>query len=156
MEKNNVNDNIFEKDVDYVTLARKNILKLVKRDKSNEPIKTREGNYQFDLTTSKIRKILSMVNEIYNDAIFCEDDKLTDTLNDKLLSMKIRLVYECGREKTVKDFEKATYLLKYLDCVKGSKSRFLIFAQYLEALVAYHKFLLKIKHILHLVINHHY
>ena len=75
----------------------------------------RKGN--ITLTTSKIRNILAMVSEIYNE-----------------------VVHESGRETSVKDFVQKAKILEELKKVKDSKSQFLLFCRYMEALVAYRKF----------------
>ena len=48
-------------------------------------------------TTSKIRNILAMVSEIYNDVITEQDDLLSPELQSRIEYLKVRLVYECGR-----------------------------------------------------------
>ena len=79
----------------------------------------RKGN--ITLTTSKIRNILAMVSEIYQ-------------------YLRLRIVYESGRETSVKDFVQKAKILEELKKVKDSKSQFLLFCRYMEALVAYRKF----------------
>lgn len=49
-------------------------------------------------------------------------------------------MYESGRETSVKDFVQKAKILEELKKVKDSKSQFLLFCRYMEALVAYRKF----------------
>ena len=46
------------------------------------PDKYDPSKLRFELTTSKIRNLLTLVNQIYNDAVLCEGD----VLDDKYLS----------------------------------------------------------------------
>ena len=56
------------------------------------------GSRQKDLvTTSKIRSILSMVSEIYNNVRLERDPKLNENLKERLQYLKMRMVYEAGR-----------------------------------------------------------
>lgn len=97
-----------------------------------------------NLTTSKIRNILSMVSEIYNSELCNNQDELsTDSVN-KLQHMRIRLVYEAGRDndkdKVIKAFIEQAKILEYVKDIGKSREKFMKFAQYMEALVAYHRY----------------
>ena len=54
--------------------------------------------------------------------------------------LKVRIIYEAGREESVKYFIDESFLLKVIDSIKGSRSQYMLFSRYLEALVAYRKF----------------
>ena len=100
------------------------------------------GSRQKDLvTTSKIRSILSMVSEIYNNVRLERDPKLNENLKERLQYLKMRRVYEAGREPSVKTFIEEARLMKVLDEVGDSRERLITFCHYMEALVAYRKFL---------------
>ena len=100
------------------------------------------GSRQKDLvTTSKIRSILSMVSEIYNNVRLERDPKLNENLKERLQYLKMRMVYEAGREPSVKTFIEEARLMKVLDEVGDSRERLFTFCHYMEALVAYRKFL---------------
>ena len=92
------------------------------------------------LTTTKLRKILSMVSEIYSDAGRMREEKLDSEMKSRLQYLKLHIVYEEGREPTVKDFVKKSELIGALDEVEDSKSKLIVFCHYVEALVAYRKF----------------
>lgn len=91
------------------------------------------------MTTSKLRNILSMVSDIYNAETRRDEAALLESSKQSLQLMRVRLLYECGRDPDVKSFVEKTQLISYL---KGIKDRadFITYAHYLEALVAYHRF----------------
>ncbi|TYQ18236.1 UNVERIFIED_CONTAM: CRISPR-associated protein Csm1 [Acetivibrio alkalicellulosi] len=105
----------------------------------------RNGRMTFGkLTTSKIRNILSLVNEIYNKVIF-SDEKLDERIQNEIMYMKVRLIYEAGREhekeKPVGEFAKKSDIITAIDFIGDDKRKFIRYSRYLEALVAYFKFL---------------
>lgn len=115
----------------YVDLAEKVIVKDLERDK--------RGNFR--LTNSKIRNLLSLVNNLYTD-VACtggSDEKLSETIEGKIQYIRLRFVYEAGREKSVKDFVEKADIIKHLQRIE-TRSDLLLFCRYMEALVAYHKF----------------
>jgi CRISPR type III-A-associated protein Csm2 len=123
--------------VDYVSLAEEEIIKL--------GVKKSNGQYDFGaLTTSKIRNILSMVNDILKEVQISQESTLPPEIINKLKHLKVRLVYEAGRdaswEKNIKRFITDTGLLYAIDEINGNKNKFLRFANYLESLVAYHRY----------------
>ncbi|TEB14037.1 hypothetical protein Psfp_03238 [Pelotomaculum sp. FP] len=92
-------------------------------------------------TTSKIRNILAQVSEIYNDVIAGHDDVLSPDMQSRIEYLKVRLVYECGREPyVVKPFVDKAGLLELLNNIGDSRDDFIKFSRYMEALVAYHRF----------------
>lgn len=92
-------------------------------------------------STSKIRNILGMVSDIYNDVLMEKGEKLTPEMHSRVEYMKVRLVYECGREReTVKPFVDRAGLLELIGDIGDSREKFVDFARYMEALVAYHRF----------------
>ena len=52
----------------------------------------------------------------------------------------MKLIYQSGREPKVKYFIEKAEIMKEIEAIQGSKKRFLEFSNYMEALVAYHKF----------------
>ena len=115
----------------YVDLAEKVIVKYLERDK--------RGNFR--LTNSKIRNLLSLVNNLYTDVARTggSDEKLSETIEGKIQYIRLRFVYEAGREKSVKDFVEKADIIKHLQRIE-TRSDLLLFCRYMEALVAYHKF----------------
>ena len=120
--------------MDYVARAEKVI----------NSIKDNRGNIR--VTTTQLRKFLAIANLIDNEVKLCElrdeikNDKLPDKIVNEILSMKVKLVYQAGREPNVKYFVDKSGLLKDIDNINGRASKFKDFFNYLEALTAYHKF----------------
>lgn len=93
------------------------------------------------LTTSKIRKLLAILSEIYTDARHDGKKELSDEIKSRIQYFKMRFVYEAGREKTVKAFWEAAQIEKQIDKIGNNKKELILFCHYMEALVAYRKFL---------------
>ena len=92
------------------------------------------------VTTSKIRNLLSLVTDIYNDESIRTEDKLKPDSVVKLNLMRVRVAYECGRDDTVKSFVAQTNLLEYLKGISTDRADLIRFAHYMEALVAFHSY----------------
>jgi CRISPR-associated protein Csm2 len=109
-----------------------------------ESLKNERG--KISLTTSQIRKFLAGVNAIKNKLQIYEADGLIqgDSLHEDILgdiqALKVKLIYQCGREPVVKSFVDKAGLLREIDAIKTSVCKFRDFACYIEAIVAYHKF----------------
>lgn len=92
------------------------------------------------VTTSKIRNLLSMVSDIYNDVLNEKNQTLSSAFIGRINYMKIRFYYEAGREPLVKEFLLKAKVLDIIDRIGNSRKNFLLFSQYMEALVAFRKF----------------
>ncbi len=92
------------------------------------------------LSTSQIRNLLSMSADIYNMVMDCNGDAMTEDILSKIQYLKIRMVYESGRTPAVKRFIDIADLLKIIDEIGKSKKNYILYAKYMEALVAYHRF----------------
>lgn len=104
-------------------------------------LKDSMGNNYRNFTTSKIRNILTLISEIYNDVVSDYSQALNPDLRSRIEYLKVRLVYECGREPyIVKPFVEKSGLIAMIDGIGDSRERFIGFARYMEALVAYHRF----------------
>jgi CRISPR-associated protein Csm2 len=92
-------------------------------------------------TTSKIRNILTQVNDIFNDVNNDRSEKLQPGIQSRIEHLKVRLVYECGREPyVIKPFVEKAGLLRLINEIGDNSQNFIDFARYMEALVAYHRF----------------
>jgi CRISPR-associated protein, csm2 family len=118
----------------YLEKAEK-VIDILSKDK-----KTGKTLYAPKITTTKLRKILSMVSEIYSDASRMREEKLDSEMKSRLKYLKLHIVYEEGREPVVKEFVEESKLIGALDEVEDSKSNLIVFCHYVEALVAYRKF----------------
>jgi len=106
-----------------------------------QELKRSMGRDYQNFTTSKIRNVLAKVSEIYNDVRAENDEVLSLDLQSRIEYLKVRLVYECGREPwVVKPFVVKAKLLDLLNSIGDSRQNFIEFARYMEALVAYHRF----------------
>ena len=102
------------------------------------------------VTTSKIRNLLSLVTDIYNDESIRTEDKLKPDSVVKLNLMRVRVAYEYGRDKgesvgkdkvyPMKDFISQAHLLEYLKGISTDRADLIRFAHYMEALVAFHRY----------------
>ena len=92
------------------------------------------------VTTSKIRNILSMAADIYDKVLQNTEELLSDEIVSRIEYLRVRVIYECGREPKVKDFVNSANLLDYIKMIGNDKKKYILFYHYLEALVAFHKF----------------
>ena len=131
MDRNVQENEITEKN--YVKKAEAVIKNLKnKKDKTGKTVQM--------VTTSKIRNLLAMTADIYNDVISQSEMKLTEEQQSRIEYLKIRIIYESGRESTVKDLVKESGMLRIIDNIGDEKKNFLLFSKYMEALVAFRKF----------------
>ena len=117
----------------YVDLAEKAIKGLLEDKDKKKNVKI--------VTTSKIRNLLAMISDIYNDVVGTNSEILTDEVVGRINYLKIRFLYEAGRDPSVKNLVEKAEIRKHLDDIKESKRQFILFSRYMEALVAYRKYL---------------
>lgn len=96
-----------------------------------------------ELTTSAIRNILSETSAIY-DTVRAQG---VEAARIRLSYLKVKLVYQSGRNAAVKRFVKASKLIEALDTIEDKyykssreKEKIILFCRYMEALVAYFKY----------------
>lgn len=117
----------------YVAKAESVILKLSKQvDK--------QGKVVAMVTNSKIRNLLSMSADIYNQVLDCKEDKLPQELNGRIEYLRVRYIYEAGREPRVKDLVIQGELLEIMKEIQSSKKNYILYYHYMEALVAFKRF----------------
>lgn len=108
------------------------------------------------ITTSKIRGLLTQVNELYNDIVLEADEQLDEKYVKAIQHLKVKMVYDAGRDRQlntsrrdqdtpyrdgrIKYFFEKTGLLEEVSNIGNSREKFLDYCKYFEALVAYHKF----------------
>lgn len=117
----------------YVAKAEGVILKLSKQV-------NKQGKVVAMVTNSKIRNLLSMSADIYNQVLDCKDDKLPQELNGRIEYLRVRYIYEAGREPKVKDLVIQGELLEIMKEIQGSKKNYILYYHYMEALVAFKRF----------------
>ena len=125
---------------DYVNKAEDVIKELIDEAKKT----TRKRNYEDDiLTTSQLRKQLSMTAELFSRAENEVSDTLSQELLDKIEYLRVQFVYQAGREQLVKKFIEKAGILQILKSINGSREDFLTYCRYMEALVAFRKYHVK-------------
>lgn len=120
----------------YVEKAEKAIVEL--KNKKNP----KTGKSVKMVTTSKIRNLLAMTADIYNEVLNSQEEQLSTEVCGRIDYLKVRFVYEVGRDKEekVKAFVEKAEILQCINEIKGSRKNFILFSRYMEALVAYHKY----------------
>ena len=92
-------------------------------------------------TTTRLRNLLSLSSDIYNMVIHQNGDKLTEEIKSKIEYLRVRFIYEAGRDENgIKRLVENANLLGVLKNIKGSKKNYILFNRYLEALVAFHRY----------------
>lgn len=119
---------VFLTDDNYVDKA-ENVINSLKR------IRKKNNSDTFFLTTSKIRKLLSLTSTLYDESRVCE----YDDLKDKIAYLKVQYIYQAGKEPSVKDLVIKGEIIEALNEIKDRES-LQRFCRYMEALVAYFKF----------------
>ena len=75
-----------------------------------------------------------------NGNMISKEEKLNDEICGRIEYLRIRFIYECGREPKVKAFVKQAEILEILKEINKSKQNYLLFSRYMEALIAFHKY----------------
>lgn len=105
----------------------------------------KDGKGNIRLTTSKIRKILSIIGVLRNKINIFKlhhygEKNLSEELVREVKFLGVTLAYESGRDIVVKDFVEKTKLSTKVNDVGSSIEKFDELCKYVEALVAYHKY----------------
>lgn len=120
-------------ETNYVDKAEKAIKELSsKTNKNGKPIPI--------VTTSKIRNLLAMVSDIYNDVNNNKEEKLSNDIVGRIGYMKLRFYYEAGRESSVKSLLETAKVFDIIGEIGNSRSNYILFSRYMEALVAFRKY----------------
>lgn len=93
-----------------------------------------------NITTSKLRNWFSIANDIYNVESRSSEITMKPESCTKLLNLRVRIVYDAGKDFKIKDFVNNANLLSYIKGIGNSREQMIRFAHYMEALVAYHKY----------------
>ena len=88
----------------------------------------------------QLRNLLAMTADIYNQILIYPSEKLDDELVGRIEYLRVRVMYECGREPKVKEFVKKAEIIDILKEINTSKKNYLLFSRYMEALIAFHKY----------------
>ena len=98
-----------------------------------------------ELKTNQIRKFLAAVNKLSNKiSIYKAQNPKKDILPDdicvQIRFLKVKAAYQMGRERTVNEFMNKAGIPAKIDAIGNSIHAYEEFANYMEALVAYHKY----------------
>jgi CRISPR-associated protein Csm2 len=116
----------------YVDLAEKAI-------KSLDNEKNDRGRPIRVVTTSQIRNLLAMTADIYNEVMLLRQEQLDEELKGKISYLRVRCLYEAGRDESVKAFVQNSSLLEILPTIVTKKD-YILFNHYMESLIAWHKY----------------
>ncbi len=116
----------------YVDLAEKAI-------KSLDNEKNDRGRPIRVVTTSQIRNLLAMTADIYNEVMLLRQEQLDEELKGKISYLRVRCLYEAGRDESVKAFVQNSSLLEILPTIITKKD-YILFNHYMESLIAWHKY----------------
>ena len=120
----------------YVNLAEKVINEL---SRSKKIVRGREQHIKL-ITNSKIRNLLAIMMDIKNDILESGTETLTPELAGRIQYLKVRMIYEAGRDESVKEFLRISQLIGCVDKSGTSRKNYLLITRYMEALVAFRKF----------------
>ena len=103
------------------------------------------GYDRLDLKTNQIRKFLAAVTSVTNQIEVWHMQHIdTDVLPDELAAavkyLKVKLAYQAGRVKSVKEFAEKAELARRIDAIGRDRRKYQEFAHFVEALVAYRRF----------------
>ena len=117
-------------------------------DEAERVIKSLSKNQRtgaIELTTSKIRNLLAMTSDIYNEVIHDNQEYLSEEILGRVQYLRLRVVYESGQDNdkkinAVKDFVEKADIVSLINGIGKSRGKLLLFCNYMEALTAYHKY----------------
>lgn len=124
--------------INKYVMAAEDRIKSLKRGKDNK----------FGLTTSQLRKFLSMIvslkQKVEQEVRKNHSDTLSADLKMEIYFLKVMISYQAGREQGyghyIQDFIDKTEVIKFIEEIEDDAQKFRIFCKYVEALVAYHKY----------------
>lgn len=119
-------------DQNYVDEAEKVIIKLSEK-------KDRWGNSNL-VTISKLRNLLNMTTDIYNEVLMCREDRLSEGIGSRIEYLRVRFLYEAGRDEKVRELVKEAKIIGTLKEIGFSRKNYILFSRYMEALVAFHRY----------------
>ena len=92
------------------------------------------------VTTSKLRNLLAMSADIYNEVMNEKEERLNEDICARIEYLRVRFLYEAGREPAVKNLVNESGIMELLKNVNANKKNYILFNRYMEALVAFRKF----------------
>jgi CRISPR-associated protein Csm2 len=108
--------------------------------KESKKQKDKKGKIIGMVTTTQIRNLLSLISAIDNDVRSFRKEDLSDSIKGRIAYLKVRFLYDAGRDQKVKNFVETAKLIDIVEEIDGKRSNFMLFSRYMEALVAYHRY----------------
>lgn len=113
-------------------------------EEAERVIESIKFNGRISLTTTQIRKFLSAVNILNNKVLAWKVHNTSDELSEELVNeikyLKVKIIYQAGRERVVKEFSEKANIINKINNIGSSVKKYEEFARFMEAIVAYHKF----------------
>lgn len=113
-------------------------------EEAERVIESIKFNGRISLTTTQIRKFLSAVNILNNKVLAWKVHNTSDELSEELVNeikyLKVKIIYQAGRERVVKEFSEKANIINKINNIGYSVKKYEEFARFMEAIVAYHKF----------------
>src|SRR5690606_18901546 len=113
----------------YVSIAEEIMREIINQEKSKNVV-----------SASQIRNIFVLINDISQQIRFGKDKsldgKLSEELQNQIKYLLVKIYYACGKDKAVNSFVNQAKIIELLLCVGDDMSKWLVFAKYIEALVA--------------------
>ena len=105
-------------------------------------------SFKKDITITQIRKFLTNINSINNKVLAYESQSgegkdlatLPLDIANEIRYLEVKLRYQCGREKNVKEFAEKGNLFVRIQAIGNDAKKYKDFAKFIEAIVAFHKF----------------
>ena len=102
--------------------------------------KDRRG-YSIPLVTmTKLRNLLGITVDIYNEVVRCQEARLNEDISARIEYLRVRFLYEAGRDPAVRDLVTEAGIVEILKGINSSRKKYILFNRYMEALVAFHKY----------------
>ena len=94
------------------------------------------------ISTTQLRLLLSNAVEVKNkiQAKRFKEDDVNEEIKRDIKYLLVKHIYQCGRDKQVKEFDKIFSISNNLKEIGNSAKKFNRFYQYLEEIVAYMKY----------------
>ena len=98
------------------------------------------------ISSNQLRNLLDLLNNLRERLRTERVSELTSNMISQVQYIKLRFIYAAGRDndgKGVRDFIIESDLINCIDSIGRSVEQFQLICNYLEALVAYHKYYIK-------------
>jgi len=88
----------------------------------------KRGKKVSPVTTSKIRNLLAMTADIYNEVVNQPVETLSAEIKGQINYMKIHFIYSAGREPKVRELLEEADILTHIDEIGDSRKQYILFS----------------------------